>query len=193
MSLEDTDHEDVKDLEQTATGDRAAFDRLVSRHQSAVFRLARALTPSTSMAEDVLQEAFISAYRHAKSFRGQASVRTWLMTITRNEASRIYRRRVGEPSEHVPLHELGESAGWGSTEDPEHLAVEGERHMMLLRALGSLSEHDRAIIVLRDLEGLSGPESSEVLGLPLPTTKTRLHRARLRLMAAMRRGGSYGA
>lgn len=115
------------------------------------------------------------------------------MTITRNAASRIHRRRVGEPKEHVPLHELGESAGWGATDDPEHLTAQGERRAMLQHALGTLSEDERAVIVLRDLEGLAGPEAADVLGLPLPTMKTRLHRARLRLMATLRRGGFNGA
>lgn len=115
------------------------------------------------------------------------------MTITRNAASRIHRRRVGEPKLHVPLHELGESAGWGASDDPEYLASQEERRALLQRALGTLSEEDRSVIVLRDLEGLAGPESAAVLGLPLPTMKTRLHRARLRLMAALRGGGVNGA
>jgi len=192
VEAEDTDLEDVEALGLAARGDREAFAKIVSRHQAAVYRLALALTPSASLAEDVLQETFISAYRHAASFRGESSVRTWLMTIARNAASRIYRRRVGEPMEHLSLHELGQEAGWGTTDDPERLVAASERRHALREALETLSEDDRAVIVLRDLEGLSGPEAADVLKLPLPTMKTRLHRARLRLMAALKRGGVNG-
>jgi RNA polymerase sigma-70 factor, ECF subfamily len=183
----ETEHEqDLSWLRQAAGGDRRAFAALVRRHQASVFRLARALTTSPSAAEEVLQEAFLSAFRYAGSFRGASTVRTWLMTITRRSAARFRRRRAGEPADHVPLHELGEEAGWGDDPGPETSMAEAERRAALARALAVLSDEDREVIVLRDLEGFSGQDAAAALGLTLPAMKTRLHRARLRLLAALR-------
>ncbi len=161
----------------------------MASHQSAVFRLARALTSSEAMAEDVLQEAFVAAWRHADGFKGDSSVRTWLLAIARNKAARVQRPRAGEPTSTVPLEHLGADAGWGTDPSPEQAAALGERRDALLEAMESLSEADRAVLVLRDMEGLSGPEAAALLDVGLSALKTRLHRARLRLMAALRRGG----
>ncbi|MBW2457951.1 MAG: sigma-70 family RNA polymerase sigma factor [Deltaproteobacteria bacterium] len=194
MLAEDSALQDLTDLRAAAGGHTGSFSRLVERHQDAVYRLARALTASDSEAEDALQETFLAAYRHAVTFRGDAAVRTWLLRIARNAAARQRRRRAGEPAAHQPLHELGEAAGWGADNDPEEQLSELERRRELERGLDSLSPTDRTVIILRDLEGLNGPETAEVLGLSLAAMKTRLHRARLRLMAAVRagRGGAHG-
>jgi RNA polymerase sigma-70 factor (ECF subfamily) len=179
-------------LAQSAAGDRGAFEAVVSRHQAAVFRLARALTGSRADAEDVLQEAFLSAFLFARGFRGEATVRTWLLTITRHAAYRLARKR-GAPSEDidsVPLPDLGWRAGW-SQNDPETLAMKAQRRERLDRALQSLSPEAREVLVLRDLEGLSGEETAAMLGIELAAMKSRLHRARLALAAALRHGGSH--
>jgi len=193
LSDETTKQQDLILAERVGSGDREAFDELVAKHQSGVFRLARALTTSATLAEDVLQETFWAAWRHAGGFRGDASVRTWLFTIARNKAARAMRLHVGEPAQMSALTALGAEAGWGADPSPERVAEVSEQRRVLRQALDSLSEEDRAVIVLRDLEGLSGPEAAQVLELGLPTLKTRLHRARLRLMAAVRKGGSHGA
>lgn len=86
----------------------------------------------------------------------------------------------------VPLVELGVAAGWGETRDPEALVSAMEDHLRLHQALDSLHPGDREVITLRDLEGLSGPEAAQVLEIPLSNLKTRLHRARLRLLARLR-------
>lgn len=168
-----------------ARGDRAAFETLVLRHQAAVFRFARAIARSDAEAEDVLQEAFLGAWRGAASFRGESAVRSWLFTIARNAALRHGRRRAGEPAEMEPLDILGERAGWGDAHDPEALAIRRESRETLERALASLADDDREIVLLRDVEGLSGEETAGVLQIGLPAMKSRLHRARLRLAAAL--------
>jgi len=193
MLAQDPNQQDLSDLDAAARGGREAFTRVVERHQDAVFRLARALTSSEQEAEDVLQETFMSAYRHAATFRGEAAVRTWLLTIARRAAARQQRRRAGEPTDHEPLSELGVAAGWGADNDPEQQASDAERRRALGRALDALAPADSAVIVLRDLEGMTGPDAAEVLGITLPAVKTRLHRARLRLMAELREGGTHGA
>lgn len=85
------------------------------------------------------------------------------------------------------IESLGLEAGWGSTDDPESAVADAERRALLERALAGLSPEDRVVITLHDLDELSGPETAHILGVSLAATKSRLHRARLRLMAALRR------
>jgi RNA polymerase sigma-70 factor (ECF subfamily) len=175
-------------LKRTAAGERGAFDELVVRHQAAVFRFARAATEGLAAAEDVLQETFLAAWRAAGTFQGRSAVRTWLLTIARNQ-SWHHRERAGRiPVDDVPLPELGEAAGWGD-QSPEDAAVRSQRRGRLARALELLGPEEREVLVLRELEELSGEETAAALGIGLAAMKSRLHRARLRLAAELRRDG----
>jgi RNA polymerase sigma-70 factor (ECF subfamily) len=175
-------------IARTAEGDRRAFEQLVERHAAAVLRLATAASdPST--AEDVMQQTFLSVYQQAASFRAEASVRTWLLTIARNTAFRLHGKTRQEDLVEEPLTQLGVEAGWGS-DDPEAIAIAAERKGALRRAMASLSAEDQEVLTLRDLEGLRGSEAAEVLGISLRALKSRLHRARLRLAASLRRLGT---
>lgn len=179
-------------LARVVAGDHDAFESLVARHQAAVFRFARTITRTREDAEDVLQETFLAAYRSAGGFRGEASVRTWLLIIARNAAFRIGRRTIATAEiEESELWDLGLRAGWGQ-DDPESLAVKAQRRDRLQAALHSLEPAAREIIALRDLEGLSGEETARVLGVTVEGMKSRLHRARLKLAAALRQGSGYG-
>jgi RNA polymerase sigma-70 factor (ECF subfamily) len=178
---------DAELMALSAHGDRGAFAEVVVRHQAAVFRFTRALAVDVSAAEDALQETFLAAWRSASTYRAASSVRNWLLVIARNAVYRQHRRRVDEPDDNEPLAALGEDAGWGSDETPESLAIRQESRMLFARALDALPPADREILVLRDIEGLSGEETSAMLSLTLPAMKTRLHRARLRLAAEVRR------
>lgn len=183
--MPDEECADAALIAAVAAGDRLASETFVARHQAAVFRFARTLTRTPSEAEDVLQDTFLAAWRGAVSFRGESAVRSWLFTIARNAAIRHGRRRSGEPDVMEPLDVLGERAGWGETHDPEALAIRRESRETLERALASLSDDDREIVLLRDVEGLSGEETAAVLQIGLTAMKSRLHRARLRLAAAL--------
>jgi RNA polymerase sigma-70 factor, ECF subfamily len=133
----------------------------VTGHQGAVFRCARTVTRTREDAEDVLQETFLAAYKAAVGFRGEASGRTWLLIIARNAVFRIGRRTTATSQiEDSELWDLGVRAGWGQ-DDPESLAVKAQRRDPLQAALYSLEPSSREIIVLRDLEGLSGEEICE--------------------------------
>lgn len=171
-----------------AAGDRAAFGTLVVRHRAAVYRVARALTGSADAADDVLQDTFLSALRGAATYRGQASVRSWLYAITRHAAYRRGRRADQVPHEPATLERLGADAGWGQP-DVELAASRAEDRARLGRALAALSLEEREVLVLRDLEGLSGDETAATLGLGLAAMKSRLHRARLHLAGALRQDG----
>jgi RNA polymerase sigma-70 factor (ECF subfamily) len=175
-------------LKRTAAGEREAFDELVVRHQAAVFRFARAATESPAAAEDVLQETFLAAWRAAGTFQGRSTVRTWLLTIARNEAWHQREREARLPMDDVPLPELGEAAGWGD-QSPEEGVLRSQRRGRLARALAALGADEREILVLRELEELTGEETASALGIGLAAMKSRLHRARLRLAAEVRRGG----
>ena len=166
-------------------GDDDAFGVLMQRHQASVFRLARLLTVSTDEAEDVLQQTFLSAWQHIGSFRGEASLKTWLLTIARHAAlarrAQVARQRL----DPTPLDELGLRAGWGGP-TPEQQALSGERSGLLARAWGTLDDEAREILTLRDLEELSGEQTATLLGISLAAMKSRLHRARMTLAAAVK-------
>ena len=132
-----------------------------------------------------MQQTFLNAYQHAASFRGDASVRTWLLTITRNTAFRLRGKTQREELVEEPLMKLGIDAGWGG-DDPETIAIAAERKGALRRAMSKLSPEDRQVLILRDLEGLRGAEAAAVLGIGERALKSRLHRARLRLAVSLR-------
>lgn len=182
---------DVEILRRTASGDHTTFEVLVARHEAAVLRLVRTIGRDDENAEDALQETFVAAWRAAADFRGTGSARAWLLGIARNVVSRHYRRRVGEPSEHVPIEDLGVEAGWGN-EAPDSLSKRLEHRDLVERGFRGLSPEDREILILRDLEDLSADQVAGLLGVSLAATKSRLHRARLRFMANLR-GASHDA
>ncbi|MBK8003470.1 MAG: sigma-70 family RNA polymerase sigma factor [Gemmatimonadetes bacterium] len=171
-------------LAASAGGDRAAFDAFVARHQDALFRYLRTVAGNEADAEDALQEAFVAAWRGAGGFRGGSSARGWLFTIGRHAAALAAPHLVDEPDALVPLDALGLEAGWGAEPAAER---EADEDGLLGQALAQLAPAEREMIVLRDLEGFSGEEAAELTGLTLAAMKTRLHRARLRLVAEARR------
>jgi RNA polymerase sigma-70 factor (ECF subfamily) len=181
---DDTRISDETLIGRTAAGDRSAFERLVRRHQAAVFRFARALAHDDADAEAALHETFLAAWRAAGRFRYDASARTWLLSIARHAIYRRHRRWSDAPSPFVSLRELGEAAGWGiEDEDFVDRLIDAE---LLAGALTSLSPEDREILILRELEGLSDEEAAGVAGLTEGAARNRLHRARLRLMTDLR-------
>lgn len=170
----------------TARGEHAAFALLFERHARGVLAVARALAPEH--AEDVVQETFASALRAIGTYRpGEGGARSWLFAITRNAARRTHRRArevSTDPSDETSLLELGRAAGWGhDAEDALGRLEDAER---IARAIASLAAEEREVVLLRDVERLEGEETAALLGLSLAAMKSRLHRARLRLMAALR-------
>ncbi len=162
-----------------AAGDRAAFDRLVERHGGALLRFASRQCTSARDAEDALQDGLLAAWRGAGGFRGDAAVRTWLFQVVLHACRRRGRRRSGEPDRHEPMEEAEHLASEGA--DPEDRVSARQQGRALELALEALPAEAREILLLRDVEGLSGAEAAEVLGLGLAAMKSRLHRARLEL------------
>jgi RNA polymerase sigma-70 factor (ECF subfamily) len=176
-------------VRRAGAGDGDAFGALVQRLRGRVFRYARTLVRTDADAEDVLQRTFVAAWRGASGFEGRSTAFVWLCTIARHAAERAGRLRAGAPRRFEPLDSpeletLGCAAGFG---DPEALTAELEEIARVRAALARLVEEDREILTLRDVEGLSGPEVEAVLGLSRAAMKSRLHRARLHLIAEMTR------
>lgn len=176
-------------VERAAQGDRLAFAALVEAHRGAVYRFALRLTRDEALAEDILQDTFLTAMKALPTWRGEGSFRGWLYAVARSRVLMARRRKAGEPEDFESseaLEVLGLEAGWGAPMDPEALAARVQQQSVLERAIEALDPAEREVLVLRDLEGLSGDETAQVLGLGLAAMKSRLHRARLRLVAAVK-------
>lgn len=195
MTLTDADAELCR---RAAGGDPQAMTALVTSFRGPLYRFARRLTRDDALAEDVLQETFLTALKKVGTWRGEGSCRGWLFSIARTQVLMARRRRVGEPegfdevAPEAELPQLGLAAGWGAAMDPEALASRMEAQAQLDRALSTLAPSEREVLSLRDLEGLSGEDTAQALGLSLAAMKSRLHRARLALVAAVKRGGGDG-
>ncbi len=155
----------------------------MDRYSASVYRFLVSLRAASDDAEDALQECFVSAWRSAATYSGSDSARGWLFSIARNALRRQHRRKVGEPDEMEPLEQLGARAGWGASSD---FSVRFEAEDELEWAMGQLPVEEREAVALRDLEGLTGEETADALGLSLAAMKSRLHRGRLHLMGVLR-------
>lgn len=183
--------DDARLISLVAHGDADAMDALVRRHGAALFRHARAMSSGdVALAEDALQEALVSVMKHAGTFRGEHP-RAWLFTIVRNAVRKQARARgvVAEPPEHETAASL-EAAGFGSSERASCFSQALESRELVRKSLAELAPSERDVIALVDVEGLSLEEAAVALELSLPALKSRLHRARLRLMSILsERGG----
>jgi RNA polymerase sigma-70 factor (ECF subfamily) len=162
---ENPEADDIELLRRAANGDSAAFHALVDRHAQRLYRLAVSLVGNAVDAEDVLQEAFIGAFRGLKGFEGRASVKTWLTRIVVMQAAQFRRSRSRKKTEAIP-----DSAAAASRS--------AEAGMDVQMALGQLSAEHRQVLVLREYEGMSYEEIADVLDVPRGTVESRLHRAR---------------
>lgn len=174
---------EMRDLDDIVSEARAgcdgAFRELVERTHGATFTLALRLTGNEHDAADVVQETYLRAYRAIETFRGDSSIGTWLHRITVNCAATHTQRRSRHRHEElvddqcvVDLHH---------DHDPERRADTAVLRHSLLDALGRLAPGLRAVVVLRDVYGLSHADLAEELGISVTAAKVRLHRARARL------------
>ncbi len=174
---------DVPDQElvrAAGAGDDGAFHALVDRHAKTLFRAALALAPDRDQAEDVLQETLVAAYRGLKSFQGRSSLKTWLLTILSRCAHKS-RRRSARWRGTLSIHG-DEGARVLESRNPDgggRSAMLGvERRLDVMEVLKSLSQAHREVLMLREIQGLSYEEISQVLSVPRGTVESRLFRAR---------------
>lgn len=187
---------DVELVRRAKGGDLAAFEALASRHERQVFTLAVRMLWQEQDAEDVTQQAFVSALENLDGFREEASFATWLLRIATYAALKVLRKRKGlnfvsleeatepqEGSDTLPHPEF--IADW--RESPERLVEKNETKRLIEEALAGLDEKHRLVFLLRDVEGLSVKETADTLGLTEATVKVRLLRARLQLREQLTR------
>ena len=189
-------------------GDEQAFRDLVNAHQSAMLRLARIYAPSRAVAEEIVQETWLAVLGGLDGFEGRASLRTWISRILVNVA----RRRSGREARSVPFSSLagpdeggaeepavdpsrflkeGPYAGhWASLPDdwshlPEETLLSQETRTVALAAIARLAPAQRAVVTLRDLEGWTAAEVSDLLKVSDGNQRVLLHRARSRVRQAL--------
>ncbi len=166
-------------------GETRAFDELVMRYQNKIYRLARRMTETGEDAEDVLQEAFVKAYKSLAGFKGESRFSTWLYRITVNLALMKLRKK---KLDTVPIDQPIETRDGAmrrdiedSGLDPLDRMIAAESKAVLDAAVTALPAGHRAVFVLRDVEKLSTEDTARVLGMTVPAVKSRLHRTRLML------------
>ena len=169
--------EDRELLARADAGQTVAYAELLRRHQGPALRVAAVISGSSDEAADIVQDAFIRAHGRLGSFRGEGSVRSWLLRVVANQAKNHVRsrgRRRRSEDHHFRLQ-----VQW--TESAELVAERNLEHAHVADALGRLDQRDRAILGCRFVAGLSESETADVLGIPLGTAKSRTSRALDRL------------
>jgi len=183
--------QDVALVERAKQGDVRAFERLAARYKDRIFGYLCRMCGDASEAEDLCQEVFVRAFVSVRRFRGAATFQTWLYRIATNMAVDALRKR--RRSEGVPLS-LDEpmAAGEGEVEreiaddETPHETVEvRELQAEVARAIQSLSDKLRPVVIMFDIQGLTYEEIAEALGCPLGTVKSRLFNARMQLRARL--------
>lgn len=181
--------DETKLLELLRAGDPGAFRTLVELNSANVYNVALKLLGDEQEAEDVLQETFLNAFEAIPRFEGRSSLATWLYRIAYNAG--LMRLRKRKQMTTFSLDEMSAAedepgkalslllVDWSAMPDEQLLTAEARQEMD--RAIADLPEPLRAAFILRDIHGLSGAETAEVLGISVQAVKNRLHRARLQL------------
>jgi RNA polymerase sigma-70 factor (ECF subfamily) len=173
----------VDDAELVASaraGDQQAFAALIGRYEARVMRLVRGMVPESD-AEDVLQDAFLKAYRKLGNFDGRSSFYTWIYRIAANTAMDWRKREKHRRHAALPEGPEGEDAVPSLEAGPEHATTRRELAERIDAAIEALPEKYHEILVLREIEGLSYEEISARLSMSKGTVESRLFRARERL------------
>ncbi len=167
-------------------GDPEAVESLLAKYEARIYRLALGITRNSADAEEVCQDVFLNVFRNIEGFEGKSSLGTWIYRIATNAA--LMKIRGKARSLEVPWDEvLPRFSEEGShvapvpdwSRDPEASLLQTELRTALRRALEELPGEYRAVVLLRDVEGLPADEAAKALGLTVPALKARLHRGRL--------------
>lgn len=178
-------------VRRAAGGSETAFDVLVRRHTSRMYRVALRIVGNPLDAEDALQDAWVSAWRALPHYRGESAVSTWLYRIVTNAALALLRHR--KPTLPLDAHSVSDQSSRSQFDaapldvvderaDPERDVIDSEQVDVVLDAIASLELSQRVPLVLHELEGLTYEEVAEVLGVSVPALRSRLHRARVALL-----------
>lgn len=180
---------DIDLAHAVAAGDQDAFTTLMRRHNQMLFRTARSILRDDEEAEEVVQDAYLLAYRGIHHYRGEARLSTWLIRIVANRAIRR-RQRLGRDraifaAVDAPAGEEEDDMGESRFQNPESAAANGELRRLLESHIDALPDLYREVFVLRGVEELTSEETADVLGIPEATVRTRFFRARHLLSQAL--------
>ncbi len=175
-----------RDIELAQAGDEAAFERLMTRYEVKVYRLAFSMLRHKQDAEDAMQETFIKLWRVLPTYRFECSLLVYLLKITRTVALDLERRRQRVRSHEESMTVQDDNGEWVEREvrdedessRPDVDVVRKERIAMVREAIEELSDEHRQIILLKDIQGLSYAEIGSILNLEAGTVASRLSRAR---------------
>jgi RNA polymerase sigma-70 factor (ECF subfamily) len=171
------DHQAERDLvNRVAAKDKAAFKQLYAQHSVRVYRFALRQSRDEALAEELTNEVFMDAWRHAAKFEGRSSVSTWLLSIAHNKAVDRLRRRRESPLDDEFAETLADDA-----DTPEETSLKADKSAVLRRCLSQLSPEHAAIIDLVYYHEKSIVEIAAILGIPENTVKTRMFYARKKL------------
>ena len=171
-------------------GDELAWEAFVRRFQGRVFGLAYHYVGQAEDARDLAQEAFIHIYRNLARIPDGEGLVPWMLCLTRNACMDFFRRRKARPPAwDIPVEELDH---WHAhEEDPGQLLHDQAREAMVHRALQELTDLNREMILLKDIQGLTLDDIATLLDIPLGTVKSRSNRARLELAEKLLAMGAY--
>jgi RNA polymerase sigma-70 factor (ECF subfamily) len=190
--MRETPDRDEDLVRRYLSGDRAAFAVLVERHERRVYNLALRMTGREEDARDAAQDAFLTALRKLSSFRGEAAFGTWLHRVTVNACYDLLRKRQRQPLLERGDDDLPAPEPAPSPDHAEDIALSID----VQRALLEVPEDFRAAMILHDVQDLPQEEVAAILGVPVGTVKSRLHRGRIALARALHvereRGGAPG-
>jgi RNA polymerase sigma-70 factor (ECF subfamily) len=182
-------------VREAATGDRGAMERLLMRAQEVAYRFSLFVCGHPEDAEDVMQDALLKTYQYVSRITEPEAFRTWLYTTVRNACLMKRRRRVGEPSHLVSVEQgipsrEGTSAPVDVVDDArpvDQRMIDASSDVRVRNALQKLPPSSRAVVVMREIEGLSTREVATITGISEANVKTRLHRARVMLRRHLER------
>ena len=176
---------DYELTQRSASGDTSAFEELYSRHSRRVYSLCLRMTANTAEAEDLAQEVFIQLHRKVGSFRGESAFTTWLHRLTVNQVLMHFRRRGVRMEQTTDDGEAPQQIVVG-TENPSQMPVVDR--IALDKAVSQLPPGYRAVFVLHDVEGHEHEEVARLLGCSVGTSKSQLHKARMKLRQLLTTG-----
>ncbi len=168
-------------IERARSGDAAAFDQLMMAHQQRVMATAWRMLGNREDARDATQEVFLRLYKHLHKYDPQQEFSGWLYRIIINVCRDAARKRKNNHSSFEAETEAGHLPELVSNDNSEHAAIKSEQHAIVMKALSTLTEKERAVIVLRDLEGLSTKEVAQILGSSPTTIRSQISTARTKI------------
>ena len=175
---------DFRLAQMSGAGDRQAFEKLYQRHNRRVYSICLRMAANVTEAEDLTQDVFVQLFRKIGSFRGESAFTTWLHRLTVNQVLMQFRKRAVRKERTAEDDEMPEQVALG-TENPRRMPVVDR--IELDRAIAQLPRGYRTVFVLHDVEGYEHGEIARMLDCSVGTSKSQLHKARMKLRGLLRR------